>query len=96
MPQFNVNSDELASKSQAVRGSIDQLRAEVDRMQRNLLDLQTSWTGSAANNFQTLITDWRSTQLRVEAALESINTALATAATQYAQAEEANTRMFMA
>ncbi|MCZ2402590.1 WXG100 family type VII secretion target [Paenarthrobacter sp. Z7-10] len=96
MPQFNVNSDELASKSQAVRGSIDQLRAEVDRMQRNLLDLQSSWTGSAANNFQSLISDWRSTQVRVEVSLESINTALATAATQYAQAEEANTRMFMA
>jgi early secretory antigenic target protein ESAT-6 len=96
MPQFHVNSDELASKSQAVRGSIDQLRAEVDRMQRNLLDLQGSWSGSAANNFQALISDWRGIQVRVETSLENINTALATAATQYAQAEEANTRMFMA
>jgi len=39
--------------------------------------------------------DWRNTQLRVEASLESINAALSMAATQYAQAEEANTRLFI-
>ncbi len=95
MAQFHVNSDDLAAKSQAVKFSIDQLRAEVDTMQRNLLDLQGSWSGPAATNFQTLMADWRSTQLRVEASLESINAALSMAATQYAQAEEANTRLFI-
>ncbi len=94
MAEFHVNSDDLALKSQAVKGSIDQIRAEVDAMQRNLLDLQSSWTGAAATNFQSLITDWRGTQLRVEASLESISRALASAATQYAQAEDANTRLF--
>ncbi|MBG0740409.1 WXG100 family type VII secretion target [Paeniglutamicibacter antarcticus] len=94
MAEFHVNSDDLALKSQAVRGSIDQIRSEVDAMQRNLMDLQSSWTGAAASNFQLLLTDWRSTQLRVEASLESINHALAMAATQYAEAEDANTRLF--
>lgn len=64
-------------------------------MQRNLLDLQGSWTGTAATSFQNLMADWRNTQARVEASLESINAALSLAATQYAQAEEANTRLFI-
>jgi WXG100 family type VII secretion target len=95
MAQFHVNSDDLAAKSQTVRISIETLRAEVDTMQRNLLDLQSSWSGAAATNFQNLMADWRNTQLRVEASLESINAALSMAATQYAQAEEANTRLFI-
>lgn len=94
MAQFNVNSDELALKSTAVAGSVDRIRMEVEAMKRNLLDLQGTWTGSAANNFQLLLQEWHATQLRVEASLESINGALSSAATAYAQAEDANTRMF--
>lgn len=96
MVQFNVNSDDLALKSTAVRGSVDRIRMEVDAMQHNLADLQSTWTGAAATNFQGLILEWRATQLKVEASLESINAALSMAATQYAQAEEANARMFSA
>jgi len=96
MVQFNVNSDDLALKSTAVRGSVDRIRLEVDAMQRNLQDLQSTWTGAAASNFQGLLMEWRATQMKVEASLESINSALSMAAVQYAQAEEANTRMFSA
>lgn len=96
MAQFNVNSDELAVKSTAVKGSVDRIRMEVDAMKRNLADLQATWTGTAANNFQLLLQEWHATELRVEASLESINAALSMAATQYAQAEDANTRMFTA
>ncbi|MGA7207051.1 MAG: WXG100 family type VII secretion target [Specibacter sp.] len=96
MAQFNVNSDDLAVKSTAVKGSVDRIRMEVDSMKRNLMDLQGTWTGTAATNFQALLQEWHATQIRVEASLESINSALSTAATQYAQAEEANTRMFTA
>lgn len=96
MAQFNVNSDDLAVKSTAVRGSMDRIRAEVDAMQRNLMDLQSSWTGVAATSFQALMMEWHATQVRVEASLESINSALSLAAVQYAEAEDANTRMFTA
>ena len=57
-------------------------------------DLQGSWRGSAATNFQALITEWTLTQGRVEASLASINTALASAAATYAQAEQGNTQRF--
>ncbi|WP_427016477.1 WXG100 family type VII secretion target [Pseudarthrobacter sp. P1] len=96
MAQFNVNSDDLALKNQAVHGSVDRIRAEVDAMARNLADLQSTWTGAASTNFQVLVNEWRATQLRVEASLEGINAALGTAASQYAQAEDANTRLFSA
>ncbi len=96
MAQFNVNSDDLALKSTAVKGSVDRIRLEVDAMKRNLLDLQSTWTGTAATNFHALMQEWHATELRVEASLESINNALSMAATQYAQAEDANTRMFTA
>lgn len=96
MAVFNVNSDDLAVKSSAVQGSVDRIRMEVDAMKRNLLDLQGTWTGSAATNFQSLLQEWHATQIKVEASLESINKALSTAATQYSQAEDANTRMFTA
>lgn len=96
MAQFNVNSDDLAIKSTAVSGSVDRIRMEVDGMKRNLMDLQSTWTGSAATNFQALLQEWHATQVKVEASLESINSALSMAATQYAQAEDANTRMFTA
>ncbi|WP_186758967.1 WXG100 family type VII secretion target [Arthrobacter alpinus] len=96
MAIFNVNSDDLAIKSTAVKASVDRIRMEVDAMKRNLLDLQGTWTGSAATNFQALLHEWHSTQIRVEASLESINSALSMAATQYSQAEDANTRMFTA
>lgn len=94
MAQFNVNSDDLALKSTAVKGSIDRIRLEVDAMKGNLLSLQSSWTGAAATNFQALLQEWHATELQVEASLESINGALSMAALQYAQAEEANARMF--
>ncbi|WP_104088920.1 WXG100 family type VII secretion target [Arthrobacter sp. GMC3] len=96
MAVFNVNSDDLAIKSTAVKGSVDRIRMEVDAMKRNLLDLQGTWTGTAATNFQGLLQEWHATQIKVEASLESINSALSMAATQYSQAEEANTRMFTA
>ncbi|MFC8302749.1 WXG100 family type VII secretion target [Specibacter sp. NPDC057265] len=96
MAQFNVNSDDLALKSTAVRGSVDRIRLEVDAMRRNLLELQSTWTGAAASSFQALLQEWHATEMKVEASLESINGALSLAAVQYAQAEEANTRMFTA
>ena len=94
MAQFRVDSDGLALKSTAVRGSVERIRAEVAAMHRSLQELESTWSGQAASSFQGLIVDWRGTQARVEQSLESINAALSTAASQYAQAEQANTRLF--
>ena len=94
MSRYEVDSAQVASASAAVSTSAAQLSAEVDRMMRHLLDLQSSWKGQAASSFQHVVADWRATQERVRASLEEIQRALATAGQQYAQAEEAAARMF--
>jgi WXG100 family type VII secretion target len=95
MAVFHVDSDALHAKSLSVQGTIGRLQAEVDAMQAGLRELESLWSGTASANFQQLVTDWRATQLKVEESLASINTALAHASEQYAQAEAANARMFL-
>ena len=51
------------------------------------MQLQASWTGSAAVAFQTVVDQWRVTQRQVEDSLAGINAALAAAGRQYADAE---------
>jgi early secretory antigenic target protein ESAT-6 len=95
MSRFEVDSAQVAHASAAVHTSAQEIGHEVDRMMRHLLDLQGSWKGQAALSFQHIVTDWRSTQERVRAALEEIQRALALAGQQYAEAEESAARMFM-
>ncbi|WP_262106136.1 WXG100 family type VII secretion target [Arthrobacter sp. Marseille-P9274] len=95
MAVFHVDSEALNAKSMAVQGTIGRLQSEVNTMQAGLRELESLWTGSASANFQQLVSEWRATQLKVEESLASINAALAQASQQYAQAEEANARMFM-
>jgi 6 kDa early secretory antigenic target len=94
MSRFEVDSARVSETSTAVRGSIVTITAEVDRMMKNLLDLQGSWKGQAADQFQYLANDWRSTQDRVKQSLEQINEALQSAAMSYADVEQSNARMF--
>ena len=94
MSQFQVDSAQVAQASAAVHASAAQIGTEVDRMMRNLLDLQGSWQGQASSSFQHVVSDWRATQERVRAVLEEIQQALATAGRQYAEAEESAVRMF--
>lgn len=94
MSRFEVDSARVAEASTAVKGSVVSITAEVDRMMKNLVDLQASWKGQAADQFQYLAGDWRATQERVKQSLEQINAALASAATSYADVEQQNARMF--
>lgn len=94
MSQFQVDSAQVAAASGAVRSSAAALGTEVDRMMRNLLDLQGSWKGQASAAFQQVVTDWRGTQERVRGALEEIQRALAQAGRRYEEVEGATARMF--
>lgn len=92
--RFEVDSARVAQASGAVNASVGSISAEVDRMMRNLLDLQNSWRGQAATQFQGVVTDWRATQERVRQSLEDISAALGAAGQQYADVEQSNARMF--
>ena len=63
-------------------------------MKRGLEELQATWKGSAANNFQALVVEWSLTQSKVEASLASIDAALSSAAASYLEVEQGNTQRF--
>lgn len=94
MSRFEVDSGQVAAAGTAVQRSVVAIGTEVDAMTRHLIDLQSSWRGQAASQFQTVVEDWRATQERVRQSLEQISHALNAAAGAYADAEAATVRMF--
>jgi early secretory antigenic target protein ESAT-6 len=94
MSAYSVDSDAVLSATVAVRGTIDRVEAETHAMLAQLVSLQTSWTGGAAFAFSSIVDQWRATQRQVEESLGAINTALATAGRQYAEAEQFSASLF--
>ena len=94
MSIISVDTELLQLKSANVKATVDRISADVQTMKRGLDELQATWRGSAASNFQALVTEWTLTQGKVEASLASINLALASAASSYAQTEQGNTQRF--
>ena len=94
MSIISVDTELLQIKSANVKATVDRIGADVQAMKRGLDELQATWRGSAATNFQALVAEWTLTQGKVEASLASINLALNSAAASYAQAELTNTQRF--
>jgi len=94
MSIISVDTDQLQVKSANVRATVDRISADVQAMKHGLDELQATWRGSAATNFQALVAEWTLTQGKVEASLASINLALSSAADTYAQAEQGNAQRF--
>jgi WXG100 family type VII secretion target len=94
MSIISVDTDLLQVKSANVRATVDRISADVQAMKHGLDELQATWRGSAATNFQALVAEWTLTQGKVEASLASINLALSSAADTYAQAEQGNAQRF--
>ncbi|MBB4734516.1 WXG100 family type VII secretion target [Micrococcus cohnii] len=96
MSVVHIDIDDLQAKGSAVEASIGRLQSEVNTMEASLRQLQDTWRGQASTNFQTVLTDWRATQARVEESLANIRQAMNQAATQYRDTEQANAGMFRA
>ncbi|GAB15304.1 WXG100 family type VII secretion target [Arthrobacter globiformis] len=94
MSIITVDTDQLQVKSANVKATVDRISADVQAMKHGLDELQATWRGSAATNFQALVAEWTLTQGKVEASLASINLALSSAADTYAQAELGNAQRF--
>ena len=92
--RFEVDSAQVAQAAGAARASGAAIHSEVNAMLRHLTELQGSWRGSAAASFEGVLGEWRATQVQVELALDHISQALDAAARQYAEAEQAATRLF--
>jgi WXG100 family type VII secretion target len=95
MTRYQVDSEAVLTATGAVRATIGRLQSEVSGLHGQLTQLQSSWTGEAATAFGSVVTEWRSTQQRVEENLATINQALTHAAQQYAEIEAANARLFV-
>ena len=95
MTRYQVDSEAVFGATGAVRSTIGRIQSEVEAMHGQLTTLQGSWQGDAATAFQTLVADWRSTQVRVEESLGAINLALGQAGQQYADIEASNARLFV-
>jgi early secretory antigenic target protein ESAT-6 len=94
MTRYQVDSEAVLSATGTVHASISRIQAEVSGLHGQLVNLQGSWTGQAATAFQSVVTDWKATQQRVEENLAAINQALTMAAQQYAEIEASNARLF--
>ena len=94
MSIISVDTELLQLKSANVRATVARISADVLALKHGLDELQGTWRGSAATNFQALVTEWTLTQGKVEASLASINLALSSAAATYAQAEHGNAQRF--
>jgi WXG100 family type VII secretion target len=95
MTHFSVDSEQVMLANQNIQNTIGRLTSEADNLQAQLVALQTSWTGQAANNFQELVVRWRATAGAVDAQLAELGSALSIAANQYAEIEFANQRLFL-
>lgn len=94
MTVFTVDTDAVVATTNSVRGTADRMQAESSSMMAQLTQLQSSWTGNAANAFHACVEEWRGAQAHLEQALGSISLALANAAAQYADAEQYSAGLF--
>lgn len=95
MTRYQVDSEQVRMATQSVQGTIGRVQSEVASLLAQLTGLQGSWSGQAATAFQAAVADWRHTQQHVEERLSALNQALAAAAMHYADAEQANARLFV-
>ncbi len=94
MTSYHVDSEAVLGATASVHASMERLSGESSSLLGQLMNLQGSWGGAAASAFQSVVSEWRATQQRVEESLGSIGHALGTAAQQYAEAEATNARLF--
>lgn len=87
MTRFEVDSAEVHAAAARARESAAAVHAEVARMMTQLLDLQSTWTGAAAQSFAVVAQEWRATQQVVEQSLAQITEALDLAGQTYTDAE---------
>ena len=95
MTRYQVDSEAVLGATNAVRGSIGRIQAEVGALHGQLVSLQDSWSGQAATAFQSVVDRVEvDPAARRRDASTRINRALGQAGQQYAEIEAANARLF--
>lgn len=94
MTRFEVDSSQVEAAAARARQSAAAIHGEVAGMMTQLLDLQSTWSGAAAQSFAAVAQEWRGTQQIVEQSLTQITEALDLAAQTYTEAESHAHRLF--
>lgn len=94
MSTFQVDASQVLSIAHSAAATAGRISSDTAGLLAQLTGLQSSWSGAAALAFQDTVTQWRTTQQVVEQSLANIHQALAAAATQYSEVEQANLRLF--
>ncbi len=94
MSQYHVDAAQVAQAAALATSSGETIRAEVAALVGQLTQLEASWQGGASTAFAGLLTQWRTAQIQLEQALDSMTRGLSSAADQYASAEATAARMF--
>ncbi len=94
MPRYQVDSEAVLTATAAVRTSIQRIQAEVNGLHGHLVNLQGSWTGQASTAFQEVVSEWKTTEQRVQEVLDAMSQALGRAGQHYADIELHNARLF--
>ena len=87
MSRFEVDSGQVEAAAARARHSAAAIHGEVAGMMTQLVDLESTWRGTAATSFAAVAQEWRTTQQIVEQSLTQITEALDIAARTYATAE---------
>jgi len=95
MSKFSVDSELVLAANTVIQSTISNIQGDVTALHGQLTGLQDSWQGQAANSFQELVGRWRTTANLVDQQLAEIGKALAFAAQQYSEIEQANQRLFL-
>jgi len=95
MTIFRVDSEQVLAANTNIQATIGKLQSEVESLYSQLQSLEGSWQGAAATSFQELVKRWRLTANTVEQQLGEVGRALAVAAQQYNEIEQANLRLFL-
>ncbi|MFM6974807.1 MAG: WXG100 family type VII secretion target [Agromyces sp.] len=91
---FQVDAEQVLNTANSAMATAGRISSDTAGLLGQLTGLQSSWSGSAAVAFQETLNQWRATQQVVEQSLASIQRALAAAASQYVDVEQANVRLF--
>lgn len=94
MSVFHVDSQQVALAATTADRSAASIRAEVAQMMSFLQGLEASWSGAAAQSFQSVLEQWRATQAQVDESLSLISAHLQQASHTYAEAEQSATSLF--
>lgn len=92
--QFQVDTERIHTASVDITRIAGDIEGQVQAMMGRLTALEDAWRGSAAQQFQSVVGQWQSTQAQVKASLDSIGRVLSAAGASYADAEAQAVRMF--